>query len=138
MFGVNLPAVLLAGVIGGCLNVVWYSKLGCGRWLRASIGRERVGADRMMRGYQIILAVFVTELVIASAIAYLVTLTGSYSFFTLLELVLWVWVGFSAALLLHPVFREGQTWTAYFVNISYRFVSWMAMGLAIIYFAKLF
>jgi len=138
MFGVNLLVVLMAGAIGGCLNIIWYSKLGCGRWLRTRTEKERAGADRITKGYQVVLAAFATELVIAFAIAYLVALTGSYSFSTLLELVLWVWVGFSAAVLLQPVFREGQTWAVYFVNVGYRFISWMAMGLAIICFAKLF
>jgi hypothetical protein len=138
MLGINLLAVSVAGIVGTCLNILWYSKFLFGRKQTASLKTNHIGINREEKGrYKILPAVLVAELIIAYVIAYLIALTGSYSFLTLLELISWIWLGFAVALLSNCVFRGGLAWLAYLTNVGYRLVSWMTIGLVIIYLSKL-
>ncbi len=138
MPGINLLAVFVAGVIGACLNVLWYSKLLFGRKRTEPFKEDSVSVSQAEKvGHKVLLATPVTECIIAYVIAYLVALTGSYSFLTILELILWIWVGFAVAVLSNCVFREGRSWSEYLISISHRLISWMIMGIIIVYLSKL-
>jgi len=138
MPGINLLAVFVAGIVSACLNILWYSRLLFGRKRTEVFKKDSAGVSRAEKeGHKILLAAPVTECIIAYVIAYLVALTGSYSFLTILELILWIWLGFAVAVLSNCVFREGRAWSEYLISISYRLISWMIMGIIIVYFSRL-
>jgi hypothetical protein len=137
MLGINPLVVLIASTVSLGLGVLWNSRFVFGRrrtefspTSHSDIG-NRAGIKYKLP------AMLVAEFVIAYTLAYLIALTGSYSLSALFELIFWVWLGFSAAVLLNYVFRGGQPWPIYFINISYHLVSWTTTGLIVIYLSKL-
>jgi L-asparagine transporter-like permease len=137
MLGINPLVVLIACIVSLGLGIFWYSRFIFGR---TKIKSSRVSHFDISKktgiGYKSLIMV-IAEFVTAYALAYLIALTGSYSPSVLFELIFWIWLGFSAAVLLSYTLREGQPWSIYFIDIGYHLISWTTMGFIIVYLSNL-
>ncbi|OGY56406.1 MAG: hypothetical protein A2Y84_01940 [Candidatus Colwellbacteria bacterium RBG_13_48_8] len=119
MLNVSLGAVVVAGLANLILRVVWYSRILGGRWVKRD---SRSGISK----------IYLPDLIIESfmvyALAYLMALTGSYSFLTLSELALLTGLGFFLAVFLDCAFTEGKTWQWVSIVFSHRLISLFVAG----------
>lgn len=133
---VDLVVIFSAAIAGICLGIFWYSRVLFGRWLAGSISFGGTSAGKNKK-YKIVFFQTIAELAAAYVLAALIALTGSYSLASLSELILWLWLGLAAAILLETTLREERSWPAYFIHIGFYLADWSLMGLIIINLAGL-
>jgi len=136
MLGINLIEVAAAGVVAMILGAIWYGPLFGKQWMQfagiTQTDMENAKQKGMAKSYAFGL---VGQLLTAYVLAYLISLTGSYSLQTLIPLVGWIWLGLVVPILLGSVLWEGKSWKLFFLNGVYNLVTLMVMGLVIMYLA---
>ena len=118
MLGVNLLAVLVAGVAAFVVGAMWYSPLLFGKAYMEVRGLDpRVMAEVRPPVAELV-GEFARNLVIAFVLAHFVVRLEVDNWSGAVQLALWVWVGFQAMLLLGAVLHEKMPQKLYAIHVG--------------------
>ena len=112
MFKVNPIAVFVATVLAFIASAVYYAGPLGTIWVElAGIDPAAAGLSPMR-----IIAQFIRELIVVSALAWLIARTGAGSWFSALRVGLVVWLGFQAMAIAGSVIHENYPWQLYAIH----------------------
>ena len=116
MPGINYLAVIVAAVASMVVGGLWNSPFvfGAERMRLAGMSANATGDTQMPVGK--LLAQFVRSLVIAFVLARFVVLLGISDWIGAVQLAIWVWIGFNAALIVGAVIWENQPWKLFAIH----------------------
>ncbi|MBI1774979.1 MAG: DUF1761 domain-containing protein [Proteobacteria bacterium] len=133
MANVNYLAVLLAGFASFMLGWAWYGGLFKNAWIKSSgITPEKI--QEMQRGpnaARALVVTFLSQIVIALAIAVLIEWTGAAGWQQGLGLGLSVWIGFAAPFGLIANIHSGKSLQAFVIDAGYQLIYLALMGVVI-------
>jgi len=130
---VNFLAVVVAAIVAFLLGALWYSPLLFAKQWAALHGYtpEKLKAMQAQskRAYTVS---FVCQLVIAFAMALLITITHIVALFAGIKLALVCWVGFAASTGLMAQVYSDKPFKAFLLDAGYQLVYFLAMGLILV------
>ncbi len=128
MLAVNYPAVVVAAVVAFGVGAVWNGPLlfGNARQMLLGIRPDAVADTRVPAGK--ILGEVLRCLVVAYVLARFVVLLGVNEWTDALQLGVWLWIGFQAALLAGAVIWENMPWKLYAIHAGDALVKVLLMA----------
>ncbi|MBU2101621.1 DUF1761 domain-containing protein [Patescibacteria group bacterium] len=139
MLKIDLIAVIVAGVASMGFGMLWYGPLFGKKWSRL-MGFDADKVEEMKKRGMIKISsiAFITELITAYVLSYLIALTGSYALPVLASLIFWLWIGFSVPILIGATLWEGKPFMLFLINATLHLASLSIMGLIIVYWTSWF
>ena len=132
MVEVNFLAVLAAGVASMLVGWLWYSPMLFGNlWMKLSGVKMPSGSEMktaMMRGY---IVGFLLSLLTAYVLSHFVDYTGATTTAEGAATAFWVWLGFTAPLMMGSVLWEGKPLKLWFLNAGNNLVTLLIMGMIV-------
>jgi len=130
-FGV-FPSIIVAAVVAFIVGFLWHGPLFGKKWMSlAKVGKKEIAAAKRKgmggMGKQM-LANFVTNLVMAFVLVYILSLAGASTIVDVTMVAFWVWLGFIATIQLSPVLWEKMSIGMYTFKVSYHLVSLAVMA----------
>jgi len=117
-------------------GMLWYGPLFGKRWSRLmGFSTDKLEEMKKRGMFKISLIAFITELITAYVLAYLIALTGSYALPVLVSLIFWLWIGLLVPILVGATLWEGKPIGLLIINMSYHLLTLSIMGLVIVYWA---
>jgi len=127
MLGVNLLAVLVAGVAAFVVGAMWYSPLLFGKMYMEVRGLDPRAMAEVRPPVAELVGEFARNLVIAFVLAHFVLRLQVDNWSGAVQLALWVWVGFQAMLLLGAVLHEKMPPKLYAIHVGDALVKTLLM-----------
>ncbi len=128
---VNYLLIIIAAIVSMLIGSFWYSPLMFGNlWMKLS-GLSSKDLDKVKkRGMgKIYLTSFISTLVLAYVLNYIISYFGEIEFITLIFNVFLIWLGFIATTMLSSVLWEGKKVSLYLLNITYQLFSIVVMSI---------
>lgn len=127
-------AVLAATTASMVIGTVWYTpKVFGNAWMR--LAGITPPADYKREMYKGILIGFVGSLIRAYVLAQFVYILASMDWMEALVVAFWIWLGFTATVLVNVVAWEGKSWKLFLIHGGYHFVTLAVMSVILTYFA---
>lgn len=138
MIEVNMIAILVAALASFVLGWLWYSPLLFGSmWMKEmGVSKEQMekGKEDMKKKMPVVmLAGFVSQLVIAYVLAHVIAMGMLAEIGSGVSSGFWMWLGFVATIQLGMILWEGRTLKYYLINVVYWLVGLLAMAAIITY-----
>jgi hypothetical protein len=124
---INYIAVFISAITSMVLGAIWYAKPVFGKMWMTLIGRSEEELKQSSMGKTYVIA-FITSLLTAYVLAYLILLTASISTNAALILALWIWLGFVATTTLNDVLYAQKPFKLFLINNGYILVSLLVMA----------
>ena len=128
-FSINLVAVVVAAVASMAIGFAWYSMSVFGKpWMKsAGLTKESLEKAKKDMGTKYVIMVL-ASLVMACALAILVTLAGSETAIGGAKVGALAWLGFVATVGLNSFVFENKPFQLYLINVTHYLVSLVVMG----------
>lgn len=128
--GINLLAVLIAGLVSFVLGGIWYSPLLFGNtWMKlAGVKKEKKDQFMWLR----YLVYFIGLLVMSFVLAHFLIFTSAMSYVDGLVTVFWLWLGFIAPISIGCVLWEKKSINLFVLNNAYNLISLGLMSIILI------
>ena len=135
MPNINLLGVVLAGIAGMGVGVLWYGPVFGKQWIKLmGFTKEAIeGAKKkgMMLSYALGLGgQLVTAYVLALLIAFTFQYFGGFSY----SLVFWIWLGIVLPVQMATALWEGRSWQLFALNCAYSLAQLLVMALVLSHF----
>lgn len=128
-FGVNLWAVLVAGLVSFALGGLWYSPALFGKqWAKLSGMELKKDKDRGWRLFMHLVAMIVMAFVLAKVMFYV----GVVSVLGGILAGAGLWLGFISTVTIGSFLWEKKPFTLYLLNNAYYLLSMIIMGIIIV------
>lgn len=127
---INLLSVFVAAIAANILGFLWYSPAMFGKkWLELSgmKSEDASAAKKQGMGKTLVIS-FLTSLVMAYVLAYVVYLTQASTLWGGITVGFWAWLGFVATFTANSVLFEKKSWSLWFLNNGYNLLSIALMG----------
>ena len=126
-------ALLVGTVVSFFLGYLWYGPFFGTLW-NTGMGFSTEDIEtRKTKNIQKIVTLNIVSQIITAAVAYnLLNLLGITTIIGAFEIMFLVWLGFSLPISLEPVLWDHKPWNIFFINVSYRIVSYLCIAIAII------
>ena len=134
MVEVSIWPILICGIAAVAISYIWYHpKLFGTYWLKAS-GITPEAAERGKKRMPfLILGGFLSAMLVAWVLNFVGIALGIFDWpGAILDLALWVWIGFVAPILFAPVLWEGKPFRLFLVNAGYWLVVLITMSMILL------
>ncbi|MCX8105728.1 MAG: DUF1761 domain-containing protein [Ignavibacterium album] len=128
---INYLAVLVCGIISMVVGSIWYGPLFSKLWMKQHGFTE----DELKKDFnpaKTFGLAFVGHLIMALALAYLISLTNAQSISDGLRVSLSTWLGFTAATMFVNSLFSRTTLTLFFIDSGYQLVNSIIFGVILI------
>ena len=131
---INYLAVIVSAVARFALGAVWYSALFGAKWMELTgMTEEKARSANMAVTYGGALVAYVVQ---AYVLAHFIHYTNAKDAKGGAQCGFWLWLGFSAVLLMQGTLFEQRSFTLFFINAGYELVSLLAMGIILAVWQK--
>lgn len=132
MSELNYTAIVAATVVYFAIGYFWYGPIFGSMWLKLNGFTKKAMADKKKKGMSGLIAtnfvaVLLTSYVLGNVLAFAATGTLAES----LQVVAWLWLGFSAALMLPGYLYTGKSVQLFVLDVGYHLVGLLAAGAVI-------
>lgn len=131
---INYIAVLGGAIASIAIGFLWYGPLFGKKWVELS-GRtsESMQADLQKRGAALtyglqIAGALIMSYVLAHAVIFGTTYTGTFGFIGGMTAAFWYWLGIALPITLGDVLWHGRPWGFWMITSGYYLASMLAMG----------
>jgi hypothetical protein len=122
---INYLAVLVATIAAMIIGSIWYAPPVFGNaWMRLS-GRK---GQKMDGGGLAMLGMFIASLVTSYVLAHFVGYMNAATWWEGVQLGIWIWLGFLAAMGVSQVFFEKRPFQLFLINTLNQLVTLIVMG----------
>lgn len=131
---INYLAVLISGILGMALGMLWYGPLFGKAWMKL-MGLSQSDVEKAKKqgmGKSIALGLFTQLLMAYVLVHFIVGWAESSPDISSLSIGLqtgfWLWLGLVATIQMHSVLWENKQWKHYWITVAYWFVTIMLMS----------
>lgn len=123
----NALAIILVTIISITLGMLWYGPIFGKQWMRGmDISPSSINKKPMKLIY---LGMTINTLVLITALAYVLALSGTTTALSGLLWALLIWIGFIVTTLFEGILWENKKISVFFINAGYRLVMLAIAGL---------
>ena len=127
--GINLLAVLIAGLTAFVIGSLWYTVLFGKLWMKlAGVKKEKKDPYMAVR----FLVYLVGQLVMAFVLAHFLIFTNAVSYVEGLITVFWLWLGFIATITIGGVLWEKKPISLFVLNNAYNLIAMGVMSVILL------
>ena len=116
-YSVNYLAVLVSAIAGFLVGWIWWGPIFGKKWMALNKMTQKdidKSKEKGMTGFMIIM--FISQLIMAFALAVLIVSTNAASLAAALMLAFWIWLGFVATIGVGIVLWNGKPWGLFWIN----------------------
>lgn len=126
---INWWAVLGAAVASMILGMLWYGPVFGKQWMRLMRFTPQSVKRMKLKPAQAMGIGFVSTLVVSLVLAHFVDIMGATTWMHAVVTAFWIWLGFSAPLLLGSFLWEGRPLRLWVLNAAFRLVELIVMAI---------
>lgn len=120
---INYLAVLIAAIVSMFIGFLWYGSLFGKTWMKLMGFNEASMKKMKMTAKRAYIVAFIGTLISSFVLAHFVDYVQATNISDAIQLGFWIWLGFTAPLLLGSVLWENKSVKLYLINVSHQLVS---------------
>lgn len=130
-------ALLIGICISFSLGYLWYGPLFGTIWNTGmGFSPEEIELNKSKNMKKVVGLNILSQTIIALVTYNLFHLLGVTTAISAIEIIVLVWLGYTLPVSLEPVLWDNKPWTVFYINASYRIVSYIGIALALVFIAR--
>ena len=128
---ISILGSIIAAVVSMAIGFAWYSDALFGKKWRREMGMGENTVEEMKSSSMtgVMIGGFITELVMAVILSFMIQVAGVFSVGQAMTLAFWIWLGFVATIQFGSILWEKKSFTLYSINSLYRLVALLVMAI---------